>query len=400
MSSEPGEEWLITSLAQEDLNILIRESLQRTDHSYYLAVTITSNRLFVNYINGMFGTIWKHHALYKEMLEHSVNSLISDCHEPGISYPITSVARVIQAYSIAFEEVVCTGSSECMDLLQICQPKIESLHFHASGSYEAMKASSYFHNSILSIKCQEAKLITGGCKSLWKHNLLGVGEMLVEVKKVCVGYCDDAFKEVVSMDCAGKIHSSLVVAAFEAYALKEYKKAAYIIENIDEQSRVSCLELESVVIYMMLYDIYSQFQDLEKADQCITSIRGIDFQNSNMTCYTAVYGDTVIPFLKEVNATKLAKELRDLKFDSYMAAIVECEDTLNCNNMRYQTPLLKLLLQFSPLWVGKMLKSDSLFCAVTKEVMLGCDSPFPFFTDILKAQFSFAQVIRENAEIG
>jgi len=403
LSSEDGEEWLITNLAKEDLQILIRESLKRNDHSYYLAVSITSNRLFVNYINGMFGAVWSHQDLYQDMLQHSVSSLVSDCKEPGLSHPITSVARVINAYSIVFEEMVCKEESNCVELLQLCQPKIESLHFLAVGSFDAMKAASYFYNSILSIKCQEAKIVTGGCKFLWKHNLLGLGEMILEVEKICSDYCEGVSSEVLHPDCASHTYNSSIVLALEAYALKEYKKATqfFRLQSKASPTEGSCQELEKIIGNMILYDIHSEFQELEEADRYITSIRGIDFQQYNMSCYTAIYDDTIIPFLKDVNETQLAKELRDLKFDSFMAAFSKCEgDPLSCSNMRYKTPLLKILLEFFPLWIDGMLKHDSLICAVTKEVMLGCDSPFPFIADILKAQVSFAQAIRKNSITG
>ena len=399
LSSEDGEEWLIANLAKEDLEILIRESRRRSDHSYYLAVSITSNRLFVNYINGKFGIVWNHQDLYQSMLQHSVSSLISDCQEPGLSYPITSVARVINAYSIVFEENICEEQPNCVELLQLCQPKIESLHFLAVGSFDAMKAASYFYNSILSIKCQEAKIATGGCEFLWKHNLLGLGEMILEVEKISSDYCEGISSEVLHPGCASRGHSSSVVLALEAYALKEYKNATKVFSSQSggSASKGSCQEIEKIIGNMILYAIHSEFQELEEADYCITAIRGIDFQNYNMSCYTALYDDTIIPFLKDVNETQLARELRDLKFDSFMAAFSKCEgNPLSCTNMRYKTPLLKILLEFFPMWIDKMLEHNSLICAVSKEVMLGCDSPFPFFADILKAQFSFAQAMREN----
>ncbi len=396
INSDQGEEWLILSLAKEDLEVLIKESHKRTNHSYYLAVSITSNRLFVKYINGMFGPVWKHQELYREMLQHSIGSLLSDCEEPGLTFPISSVSRVIHAYSIAFEENVCLESSDCVKFLQICQPKIESLRFLAVGSYDTMKAASYFYNNLLSIKCLEAKLATGGCKSLWKHSLLGVVEMLVEVEKMCTDYCSEFTTEVVRGECL-RSNSSPNVRALESYALKEYKEAVQLINDLanDAASSHSCSVLEQVLVYMMMYDIHSSFNDLDEADRFIISIRGIEFQHYNMSCYTAIYDDTVIPFLKDVNETQLAKELRDLKFDSYMAAFQDCEgNPLHCINMRYKTPLLKVLLEFSPLWIEKMLKSDFLLCAVTKEVMIGCESPFPFITDILEAQRTYSQAMR------
>ena len=59
--------------------------------------------------------------------------------------------------------------------------------------------------------------------------------------------------------------------------------------KVRKVANVSCSELEVAIAYMVLYEIYNEFQDFEKVDHCVTSILAIELEHFNGTCYTIIY---------------------------------------------------------------------------------------------------------------
>lgn len=396
LSSDSGEMWLFDDVSEEDLDAFTQILNQGDPYSYSLATTLSSNRLFVSSILGTLGlskSSWnndKGRLHYQSLLNTTASILVSDCEVPGLNYPITSISKVINAYIISFEEIVCTEESDlqdCMDKLILCQPNIEQLHLAAKGDNEAMEASSYFHNNLVELKCLETKSVHSVCNFAWKYRVLGLAHMLASVRDKCQEYCKDSSHEVVGAECRENMNTSIVLG-LEFYALMEDDKAINYLHLALKDSS-NCKELHDTIVYIALHVIYSRHDDQQGMEDSLAGIAKADFQHTNMTCYTAIYGDTVIPFLNQVNETVLAKKLRDMRIDSYLQARAKCRDhLLNCQSEnRYKTPIVKTLLGFSPLWVKSMLTANtSLFCSVSKEVMAGCESPFPFMTTILEMQ--------------
>ena len=395
LSSDSGEAWLLEDLGKQDLDALTHILDQHDPYSYSLAASLSSSRLVLSltvtnsdvlqlyskkYIDGRLH--------YQKLLSRVASILVSDCEVPGFNYPFAGVAAIIKAYTIAFEEIICQDSESlqvCMDKLILCQPKIEELHSFAKGDHAAMEASSYFHNSLVDVKCLETKNSHVVCKSAWKYRLLGLAHMLASVRDQCVQYCKGE-QLLEGAECRKDVNTSIVLG-LEFYSLLEDDKAKrYLHATLKDGSSSSCRELHNFIAYMALYVIHSRQGDLQGMDDSLSGILTIDLEQMNMTCHTAIYGDVVIPFLLHVNETVLAKKLRDIRIDSYLEAIGNCEGhPLNCQHEnRYKTPMLKTLVSISPLWVKEMLISSvSLFCSISKEVMTGCESPFPPITDIL-----------------
>ena len=407
LSSDSGEAWLLEDLGKQDLDALTHILDQHDPYSHSLAASLSSSRLVLSltvansdvlqsyskkYIDGRLH--------YQRLLNKVAHILVSDCEVPGFNYPFAGVAAIMKAYTIAFEEIICQDSESlqvCMDKLISCQPKIEELHSFGKGDHAAMEASSYFRNSLVDVKCLETGNSHVVCKSAWKYRLLGLAHMLVSVRDQCVQYCNRE-QQLIGAECRKDVNTSIVLG-LEFYSLLEDGKAKrYLYAALKEDgSSSSCRELHNFIAYVALYVVHSRQDDARGMEDSLSGILTIDLEQMNMTCHTAIYGDIVIPFLLHANETALAKKLRDIRIDSYLEAVGNCEgNALNCQHEnRYKTPMLKTLVSISPLWVKRMLVSSaSLFCSISKEVMTGCESPFPLITDILYLQQAASRDLR------
>ena len=374
LSSDRGEAWLVKDLGQEDVDALLQILNQEdTSFSFSLATSLSSSRLFIILIESYF-----RFRSNQNLLITISNVLVSDCKLPGVSYPVTSISTIINAYLIVFEELVCredTMSSlqDCMDKLILCQPKIEQLHTMAKGDYKAMEASSFFHNNLVELKCLETK--NSHCEVTWKYRLLGLAHVLVKVRDSCLIHCSDTTHEVVSPECSTENVNSSIILGLESYSLIEDDKAVnYLHLSLKDSS--NCGVLQDSIAFITLYAIHSRQDNLQGMEESLAGILKLDFENVNMTCYSSLYGDIVIPFLQQVIEIKLSKKLRSI----ILEATANCEDdTLNCQTERRYTPLvLKTLAKFAPLFAKKLLiQNTPLFCSVSKAVMTGCESPFP-----------------------
>ena len=389
LSSDHGEAWLIEDLGQEDVDALLQILNQEdTSFSYSLATSLSSSRLFIILIESYF-----RFRSNQNLLITIANILVSDCKLPGVSYPVTSISTIINAYLIVFEELVCredimSSLQDCMDKLILCQPKIEQLHKMAKGDYKVMEASSSFHNNLVELKCLETK--NSYCEVTWKYRLLGLAHMLVMVRDSCLIHCSDATHEVVSPECSTEKVNSSILLGLESYSLIEDDEAInYLHLSLKDSSSSSCGVLQDSIAFITLYAIHSRQDNLQGMEESLAGILKLDFEDVNMTCYTSLYGDIVIPFLQQVNEIKLSKKLRSMRIDSILEAVGNCEDdALNCQTEnRYKPFMVKTLARFAPLWVKKMLTQNTpLFCSVSKAVMTGCESPFPEMITVLRMQ--------------
>lgn len=411
LSSDPGETWLFNDVSKEDFDALTQILDQNDAYSYSLATSLSSNRMFVSVILGTLDTpvwlsSWNRHSgrlHYQNLLKTAANILVHDCEIPGLNYPMSSIFKVITAYIVSFEEIVCKDAAqlgECMDKLILCQPKVEQLHLAARGDRKAMEASSQFHNNLVELKCLETHSTHEVCAAAWKYRLLGLAHMLTSVRNECLKHCEKESGELVSKGCSSSLNTSTMVG-LEMFSLMEDSKALrHLRLALQDGSSSSCKELHDSIMHIALYAIHSRQGNHQGMEESIAGILNIDFQHSNLTCYTAIYGDTVIPFLTAVNETTLAKKLRSMRVDSILEEVSKCNDPplqLSCQSEnRYKTPILNTLLAFSELWVKDMLEADmSLFCSITKEVMMGCGSPYPYIGAILGMQMSMNEVLHD-----
>ena len=80
-----------------------------------------------------------------------------------------------------------------------------------------------------------------------------------------------------------------------------------------DDSSSSCREVHDVVVYIVLYDIYSNRNDRQKAKEILAEVAQLDFKDDYLTCYQSLLEEIVIPFLDWINSAYLAKLIGALK---------------------------------------------------------------------------------------
>ena len=376
LSSIHGEVWLRRDVGKEDYDAIVRVLNQGTNFSHSLAASLSSRRFFVTSMVGKLHLFSKDQndgmKHYHDLLHIVAKILLSDCEVQGSYIPYTSVATAIKAYTLTFDEIVCVGSAldddillDCMKKLILCQPKIEQLHFMGRGNFEAMEASSYFHQ-LVELKCMETEYLHSVCDSAWKYRLLGLAHVLVTVRNQCLEYCQD---------CRRHVNTSLVFGLESYSLLEDYEAIKHLHMALNDHSQSSCKELQDSIIYSTLYAIYSRQGNQLGMDESVAGILSIDFQRTNMTCYSSMYGDVVIPFLQQVKETETVKKLKKKKD---LETSTNCKDIFCDVQFRCRPLVIESLIKIAPLWVQNILSSStSLFCSVSKVTMAGCESPFP-----------------------
>lgn len=142
LNSDSGEAWLVKDLGQDDIDEILQILSKNDAFSQDLSSSLSRVHSNQNLMNAIADT------------------LISHCKRPGHSFPSNNISTTIYAYNTLFEGLICRANSslqDCMDKLILCQPKIEELHTMAKGDYEAMEASSFFHDNFDRWKCLKMK---------------------------------------------------------------------------------------------------------------------------------------------------------------------------------------------------------------------------------------------------
>ena len=361
--SDRGDAYLIENLSQEDID----EILAQGDTFPYSLSSGLSFRIRSS----------------QSLRIAAANTLVSYCELPGYISPLPNISYIIYAYLKAFE-LICREDSYCVEKMILCQPKIEQLHTVAKGDYKAMEASSFFHDKLIDlIRLKNSNLESEYCRVSWKYPLLGLAHVLVVLRDKCLTYCRDPTHEI---KCSVEMVNSSIILGLESYSLIEDDEAInYLHLSLKDSSSSSCGVLQDSIAFITLYAIHSRQDNLQGMEESLAGILKLDFEDVDMTCYTSIYYNTVIPFLREVNEIELYKKLRDIHLDSIarIEATVNCEDDpWKCLSIYGYRPFKPSMLAFhrrsAPLWVRKVLtQNTSLFCSVSKAVMAGCESPFP-----------------------
>lgn len=154
--------------------------------------------------------------------------------------------------------------------------------------------------------------------------------MLVVVRDACLAYCKDTTHEEVSPECSTEKVNSNIILGLESYSLIEDDEAInYLHLSLKDSSSSSCGVLQDSIAFMTLYAIHSRQGNLQGMEESIAGVLKLDFEHVNMTCYTSIYGDTVIPFLLQLNEIKLSIELiLIMQLDNILANCAD--DALNC----------------------------------------------------------------------
>ena len=366
--SDRGDAYLIENLSQEDID----EILAQGDTFPYSLSSGLSFRIRSS----------------QSLRIAAANTLVSYCELPGYISPLPNISYIIYAYLNAFE-LICREDSYCVEKMILCQPKIEQLHTVAKGDYKAMEASSFFHDKLIDlIRLKNSNLEIQSseyCRVSWKYPLLGLAHVLVVLRDECLTYCRDPTHGI-EIECSAEKVNLNIILGLESYSLIEDDEAInYLQLSLKDSSSSSCGVLQDSIAFITLYVIHSRQDNLQGMEESLAGILKLDFEDVDMTCYTSIYYNTVIPFLREVNEIELYKKLRDIHLDSIarIEATVNCEDDpWKCLSRYGYRPFKPSMLAFhrrsAPLWVRKVLtQNTSLFCSVSKAVMAGCESPFP-----------------------
>ena len=334
LSNDTGEVWLLEDLGKQDLDAMGR-ILNRNDHySYIMAIGLSASALGIEFLNegasmksGLF-EYWNERAPNWQL--KIANTLLSACEGPDSIYPVLSVDSIINAYVVVFEEVICTNQGQdCIDKLATCQPKIEQLHNSAKGSYEAMEASSDFHN-FLQMQCSLASTPPAVCDSTWKYRLLRLAFNFVLVKRRCTESCQTRKPRKLDADCRKTVH---VILGLEYYSLIADDRAIKHLSLAVEGESSSEYAFLNSVAYMTLYAIHSKQKNGMKMEESLVGFLNSIQNASNMSYHWIFYDrDMFAEFLTQVNIEeKLAQKLSDLEIGSYITDVGK-EDMLKCQS--------------------------------------------------------------------
>lgn len=375
LSNDTGEVWLLEDLGKQDLDAMGR-ILSRNDHySYIMAIGLSASALGIEFLNeeasmksGLF-EYWSKRAPNWQF--QIANTLLSACKGQDTNYPVLSVDSIINAYVVVFEEVICANQDQdCLEKLAMCQPKIEQLHYSARGSYEAMEASSDYHN-FLQMQCSLASNPPAVCDSTWKYRLLRLAFNFVLVKRRCMESCQMRQARAMDADCRKTAH---VILGLEFYSLIEDDQAIKHLGIALEGDSSPVYAFLDSVAYMTLYAIYSRQGNDQKMDESLDGFLN-SIQNANTMSYHWIFydRDMFAEFFTQVNEEKLAQKLNQLEIDSYITDVGE-EDMLKCQDEQNSELLAKdSIVEDSPL------VEDSL--SVKELLLSGKFSPYHISVD-------------------
>ena len=339
--------WLREDLFEVDTEIILDFLSRREHNSYRLARHVT------NHISAKMGGAV---ALVRD--EAVNNVLLPDCKDLSLTYPPASAPVILQSYRNIFSMLFAGSDKDNMDKLAICEAKVDQLNsqvgysLSAVSSYFDIEDSLYFQ-STASLRCKNIQNAHEMCGSSWRCNLLDfIAILLLEIDNVE----DQCNFHVTYPDCIQYIVPCHTNNGLILYSTNKYEEAEEKLQlALKDDSSSHCREIHDVIVYIVLYDIYFNRSDQQKADEVLANIAQIDFEEANLTCYQTLLKDIVIPFLAWINSTGLAEQTDTLKRFHYSPFIEE--------NMRMLSEE-----RADQIFAGE----ESLFCLASTDLLEGC----------------------------
>ena len=294
--------WLRDDLGEEDTEIIEEFLSDGRYDSYRLAQHLTYNYDIKNLWR--FGQISKSK---KRLLDKAVSTLLTDCKQPGMTYPAAEIFITLNSYHNIFAHILPDDDEGFMEKLFACETKAEQLNSLKNGSdYMAMfKGFDFYHT--VSSKCESIQNSHELCNKRWKYNLKHFIRKLILVVHALVDHCN---RRVRTPDCIRNIARS-VDAGMISYSEGNDENAIEYLQLALKDNSSSCKDIHDMIVNIALYSIFTKRNELENSEETLRRIDRINFQDTstNLACHRGVYMDIVIPFLNSTNKTDLAGEM-------------------------------------------------------------------------------------------
>ena len=341
-----GDSWLREDLSDEDTNIILDFLSRRVHNSYRLARHVTS------YISVNMGGAVAH------LRNEAVNMLLADCKDLSLIYPPSSVPLILESYANVFFMPLAGNYQNYMDLLAMCWAKVKQLNSMVGYSY-GLSTVNYFDRSyfqsLISSKCKCIQNSHELCGNGWRNNMSKFVDILLrEIKHMEDWHCDYHTTYPNCLQYLAPCYTNNGLTMYNGYKYDEAEKELSLA--LKDNSSSNCREIHDVIVYIVLYDIYFNKNDQQKAEETLANIAQINFEEANLTCYQTLLKDIVIPFLDWINSTDLAKQIDILKGFPYNPFLEELENLMLSEERADQ------------IFAGE----ESLFCLVSMDLLEGC----------------------------
>ena len=340
--------WLREDLSEENTNIVLDFLWRREHNSYRLARHLTSDSF-----SEMGGAVAR-------VRDEAVKMLLADCRDLSLTYSLTTALVLLECYRQVFSLLFAEIDQDSMDKLAVCEAKYKQLNSVVKVSTVTVDNFSianclYFQHTI-SLRCKLIHNAHELCGRSWRYNLFDFIDVLQleldSVEETCNSH-------ITYPDCMQYIAPCYTNNGLTLYSTAKHAEAVDQLHlSLKDNSNSNCREVHDVTLYIVLYDIYSNRSDQEKADEMLANIAQIEFKQANLTCYQTLVKDIVIPFLDWINSSDLAEQTDTLK------------------GLPYSRFILKIIRIFSMLPEERtdqiFAGEESLFCLVSMDVFEGC----------------------------